>query len=54
MLKVIKYFGLVIFILSNVNTSCKKYSSPSLSTADATDINITSAVLRGTCQRSTS
>ncbi len=48
MLKVIRYFGLVIFILSNVNTSCKKYSMPSLSTTDATDINITSAVLGGT------
>lgn len=48
MLKVIKYFGLVIFILSNINTSCKKYSVPSLSTDDATDIKITSAVVGGT------
>ncbi len=48
MLKVIKYFGLIIFILLKVNTSCREYSVPSLSTTEASDIKITYAVVGGT------
>lgn len=47
MLKLIKYIGLFILLLTNAYTSCNKKSVPSLLTADVTDIKNTSVVVEG-------